>query len=138
MKNLLSLDLSIVFIIILLYIFIRILINTKYQHTRVVKELFLLGFVISILIILTLNISTLLEKILIFIPLGFFTFYCFEKSLKDTLLICFFMTIILQIIFFLNPVKVVHINDIIFNIIGGLIGIYISNRLIEKTQLRFS
>ena len=137
MKGLLSLDLSIIFMLIFMYLFSRILINIKHKNTGIVKELFLLGFVLSILMILTLNTSTLWEKVLLFVPLGFFAFYCFEGSTKDTLIICFLMIIVVQIALFLNPSKVASINDVILNIVGGLIGIFISNKLIEKTQLRF-
>ena len=137
MKGLLSLDLSIIFMLIFMYLFSRILINIKHKNTGIVKELFLLGFVLSILMILTLNTSTLWEKVLLFVPLGFFAFYYFEGSTKDTLIICFLMIVVVQIALFLNPSKVASINDVILNIVGGLIGIFISNKLIEKTQLRF-
>ena len=78
MKNLLSLDLSIIFILIFMYIFLRILINTKHNNTFIVKELFLVGFVISVLMVLTLNTSSSFGKVLLFVPLSFFSFYCFE------------------------------------------------------------
>ena len=137
MKSLVSLDLSIIFTLILMYIFLRILINTKHDNTIIVKELFLLGFVISILMILTVSTSNLFGKVLLFVPLGFFAFYCFEGSTKDTLLACFLLTVIVQVALLLNPSKMTSVNDVIFNMIGGLIGIFISNNLIEKTQLRF-
>lgn len=137
MKSLLSLDISIIFVFIFMYIFLRILINTKHNNTIIVKELFLVGFVISILMILTLSISNLLEKVLLFVPLGFFAFYCFEGSTKDTLLICFLLTVIVQIAFLISSSKMFSINNVIFNMVGGLIGIFVSNKLIEKTQLRF-
>lgn len=137
MKGLLSLDLSIIFILVFMYLFSRILINIKHKNTGIVKELFLLGFVLSILMILTLNTSTLWAKVLLFVPLGFFAFYCFEGSTKDTLIICILMIVVVQIALFLNPSKMANINDVILNIVGGLIGIFISNKLIEKTQLRF-
>lgn len=137
MKGLVSLNLSLVFILIFMYIFSRIFVNTKHHNTSVVKELFLLGFVISILMILTLNTSNLFGKILLFMPLGLFAFYCFEGSGKDSFLICFLLAVGLQIVLLVNSSKVVSINDFIFNIIGGLIGIFICKKLIEKTQLRF-
>lgn len=137
MKGLLSLDLSIIFTLVFMYLFSRILINIKHKNTSIVKELFLLGFVLSILMILTLNTSTLWSKVLLFVPLSFFAFYCFEGSAKDTLIICFLMIVVIQIALFLNPSKMASINDVILNIAGGLIGIFISNKLIEKTQLRF-
>lgn len=137
MKGLLSLDLSIIFILIFMYLFSRISINIKHKNTGIVKELFLLGFVLSILMILTLNTSTLWAKVLLFVPLSFFAFYCFEGSTKDTLIICVLMIAVVQIALFLNPGKVASINDVILNIIGGLVGIFISDKLIKKTQLRF-
>lgn len=137
MKGLLSLDLSIIFILIFMYLFSRISINIKHKNTSIVKELFLLGFVLSILMILTLNTYTLWAKALLFVPLGFFTFYCFEGSTKDTLIICVLMIAVVQIALFLDPGKVASINDVILNIVGGLVGIFLSDKLIKKTQLRF-
>lgn len=137
MKGLLSLDLSIIFILIFMYLFSRISINIKHKNTGIVKELFLLGFVLSILMILTLNTYTLWAKALLFVPLGFFTFYCFEGSTKDTLIICVLMIAVVQIALFLDPGKVASIHDVILNIVGGLVGIFVSDKLIKKTQLRF-
>ena len=137
MKGLFSLYLSIIFALIFMYLFSRILINIKHQNTIVVKELFLLGFVISILMILTINTSILWSKVLLFIPLGFFAFYCFEGSTKDALITCILMIVIIKIASFLNSIKIVNINDFILNIVGGLIGIFICNKLIKKTQIRF-
>ena len=137
MKGLLSLDLSIIFILIFMYLFSRISINIKHKNTGIVKELFLLGFVLSILMILTLNTYTLWAKALLFVPLGFFTFYCFEGSTKDTLIICVLMIAVVQIALFLDPGKVASINDVILNIVGGLVGIFVSDKLIINTQLRF-
>ncbi len=137
MKDLLSLDLSIIFTLIFMYIFLRILINTKHNNTFIVKELFLVGFVISVLMILTLNTSSLFGKILLFMPLSFFSFYCFEGSTKDTLLICFLLTVIIQVALLVIFGRVFSISDIALNMIGGLIGVFMSNSLIKKIQLRF-
>ena len=137
MKDLLSLDLSIIFTLIFMYIFLRILINTKHNNTFIVKELFLVGFVISVLMILTLNTSSLFGKVLLFIPLSFFSFYCFEGSTKDTLLICFLLTVIIQVALLVIFGRVFSISDIALNMIGGLIGVFMSNSLIKKIQLRF-
>ena len=137
MKNLLSLDLSIIFILIFMYIFLRILINTKHNNTFIVKELFLIGFVISLLMILTLNTSSSFGKVLLFVPLGFFSFYCFEGSTKDTLLTCFLLGVIIQVVLLVTSSAVFSISDIALNMIGGLIGIFMSNSLIEKIHLRF-
>ena len=137
MKNLLSLDLSIIFILIFMYIFLRILINTKHNNTFIVKELFLVGFVISLLMILTLNTSSSFGKVLLFVPLGFFSFYCFEGSTKDTLLTCFLLGVIIQVVLLVTSSAVFSISDIALNMIGGLIGIFMSNSLIEKIHLRF-
>ena len=137
MKDLLSLDLSIIFTLIFMYIFLRILINTKHNNTFIVKELFLVGFVISVLMILTLNTSSLFGKILLFMPLSFFSFYCFEGSTKDTLLICFLLTVIIQVALLVIFGRVFSINDFALNMIGGLIGVFMSNSLIKKIQLRF-
>ncbi len=137
MKGLVSFDLSLIFILIFMYIFSRILINTKHNHTNIVKELFLLGFVISILMVLTLNTYHSFGKVLLFVPLGFFAFYCFEGSGKDTFLTCLLLTVGVQIALLVNPSKVASINNVVLNMIGGLIGILICNKLIEKTQLRF-
>ena len=137
MKDLLSLDLSIIFTLIFMYIFLRILINTKHNNTFIVKELFLVGFVISVLMILTLNTSSLFGKILLFMPLSFFSFYCFEGSTKDTLLICFLLTVIIQVALLVIFGRVFSISDIALNMIGGLIGVFMSNSLIEKIKLRF-
>ena len=137
MKNLLSLDLSIIFILIFMYIFLRILINTKHNNTFIVKELFLIGFVISLIMILTLNTSSSFGKVLLFVPLGFFSFYCFEGSTKDTLLTCFLLGVIIQVVLLVTSSAVFSISDIALNMIGGLIGIFMSNSLIEKIHLRF-
>ena len=137
MKDLLSLDLSIIFTLIFMYIFLRILINTKHNNTFIVKELFLVGFVISVLMILTLNTSSLFGKILLFMPLSFFSFYCFEGSTKDTLLICFLLTVIIQVALLVIFGRVFSISDFALNMIGGLIGVFMSNSLIKKIQLRF-
>ena len=137
MKDLLSLDLSIIFTLIFMYIFLRILINTKHNNTFIVKELFLVGFVISVLMILTLNTSSSFGKVLLFIPLSFFSFYCFEGNTKDTLLICFLLTVIIQVALLVIFGRVFSISDIALNMIGGLIGVFISNSLIKKIQLRF-
>ena len=137
MKNLLSLDLSIIFILIFMYIFLRILINTKHNNTFIVKELFLVGFVISVLMVLTLNTSSSFGKVLLFVPLGFFSFYCFEGSTKDTLLTCLLLGIIIQVVLLVIFSVVFSISDIALNMIGGLIGIFMSNSLIEKIKLRF-
>ena len=137
MKNLLSLDLSIIFILIFMYIFLRILINTKHNNTFIVKELFLVGFVISLLMILTLNTSSSFGKVLLFVPLGFFSFYCFEGSTKDTLLTCFLLGIIIQVVLLVTSNAVFSISNIALNMIGGLIGVFMSNSLIEKINLRF-
>ena len=137
MKDLLSLDLSIIFTLIFMYIFLRILINTKHNNTFIVKELFLVGFVISVLMILTLNTSSSFGKVLLFIPLSFFSFYCFEGSTKDTLLICFLLTVIIQVALLVIFGRVFSISDIALNMIGGLIGVFMSNSLIKKIQLRF-
>ena len=137
MKNLLSLDLSIIFILIFMYIFLRILINTKHNNTFIVKELFLIGFVISLLMILTLNTSSSFGKVLLFVPLGFFSFYCFEGSAKDTLLTCFLLVIIIQVVLLVTSNAVFSISNIALNMIGGLIGVFMSNSLIEKINLRF-
>ena len=137
MKNLLSLDLSIIFILIFMYIFLRILINTKHNNTFIVKELFLIGFVISLLMILTLNTSSSFGKVLLFVPLGFFSFYCFEGSAKDTLLTCFLLGVIIQVVLLVTSNAVFSISDIALNMIGGLIGVFMSNSLIEKINLRF-
>lgn len=137
MKDLLSLDLSIIFTLIFMYIFLRILINTKHNNTFIVKELFLVGFVISVLMILTLNTSSLFGKVLLFIPLSFFSFYCFEGSTKDTLLICFLLTVIIQVALLVIFGRVFSISDFALNMIGGLIGVFMSNSLIKKIQLRF-
>ena len=137
MKNLLSLDLSIIFILIFMYIFLRILINTKHNNTFIVKELFLVGFVISVLMVLTLNTSSSFGKVLLFVPLGFFSFYCFEGSTKDTLLTCFLLGVIVQVVLLVIFSGVFSISDIALNMIGGLIGVFMSNSLIEKINLRF-
>ena len=137
MKNLLSLDLSIIFILIFMYIFLRILINTKHNNTFIVKELFLVGFVISLLMILTLNTSSSFGKVLLFVPLGFFSFYCFEGSTKDTLLTCFLLGVIIQVVLLVTSNAVFSISNIALNMIGGLIGVFMSNSLIEKINLRF-
>ena len=137
MKDLLSLDLSIIFTLIFMYIFLRILINTKHNNTFIVKELFLVGFVISVLMILTLNTSSSFGKVLLFIPLSFFSFYCFEGSTKDTLLICFLLTVIIQVALLVIFGRVFSISDFALNMIGGLIGVFMSNSLIKKIQLRF-
>ena len=137
MKNLLSLDLSIIFILIFMYIFLRILINTKHNNTFIVKELFLIGFVISLLMILTLNTSSSFGKVLLFVPLGFFSFYCFEGSTKDTLLTCFLLGVIIQVVLLVTSNAVFSISNIALNMIGGLIGVFMSNSLIEKINLRF-
>ena len=137
MKNLLSLDLSIIFILIFMYIFFRILINTKHNNTFIVKELFLVGFVISVLMVLTLNTSSSFGKVLLFVPLGFFSFYCFEGSIKDTLLTCFLLGVIVQVVLLVIFSGVFSISNIALNMIGGLIGVFMSNSLIEKINLRF-
>ena len=137
MKNLLSLDLSIIFILIFMYIFLRILINTKHNNTFIVKELFLVGFVISVLMVLTLNTSSSFGKVLLFVPLGFFSFYCFEGSTKDTLLTCFLLGVIVQVVLLVTSNAVFSISNITLNMIGGLIGVFMSNSLIEKINLRF-
>ena len=137
MKNLLSLDLSIIFILIFMYIFLRILINTKHNNTFIVKELFLVGFVISVLMVLTLNTSSSFGKVLLFVPLGFFSFYCFEGSAKDTLLTCFLLGVIVQVVLLVTSNAVFSISNIALNMIGGLIGVFMSNSLIEKINLRF-
>ena len=124
MKSFISLDLSIIFALIFFYIFLRILINTKHDNAIIVKELFLVGFVISILMILTLSSD-------------FFAFYCFEGNTKDTLLICFLFTFIMQIALLIISHNMISISQIILNIIGGLMGIFISNNFISKTNLRF-
>ena len=134
MKSFISLDLSIIFALIFFYIFLRILINTKHDNAIIVKELFLVGFVISILMILTLSSDSLFRKILIFVPLGFFAFYCFEGNTKDTLLICFLFTFIMQIALLIISHHMISISQIILNIIGGLMGIFISNNFISKTE----
>ena len=137
MKNLLSLDLSIIFILIFMYIFLRILINTKHNNTFIVKELFLVGFVISVLMVLTLNTSSSFGKVLLFVPLRLFLFYCFEGSTKDTLLTCFLLGVIVQVVLLVTSSAVFSISDIALNMIGGLIGVFMSNSLIEKINLRF-
>ena len=137
MKNLLSLDLSIIFILIFMYIFLRILINTKHNNTFIVKELFLVGFVISVLMVLTLNTSSSFGKVLLFVPLSFFSFYCFEGSTKDTFLTCFLLAVIIQVVLLVTSSAVFSISDIALNMIGGLIGVFMSNSLIEKISLRF-
>ena len=137
MKNLLSLDLSIIFILIFMYIFLRILINTKHNNTFIVKELFLVGFVISVLMVLTLNTSSSFGKVLLFVPLSFFSFYCFEGSTKDTLIICLLFIVLMQIALFAIFKNQFDIKNCLLNIIGGLIGIFVSNNLIKKAQLRF-
>ena len=137
MKSFISLDLSIIFALIFFYIFLRILINTKHDNAIIVKELFLVGFVISILMILTLSSDSLFRKILIFVQLGFFAFYCFKGNTKDTLLICFLFTFIMQIALLIISHHMISISQIILNIIGGLMGIFISNNFISKTNLRF-
>ena len=116
MKSFISLDLSIIFALIFFYIFLRILINTKHDNAIIVKELFLVGFVISILMILTLSSDSLFRKILIFVPLGFFAFYCFEGNTKDTLLICFLFTFIMQIALLIISHHMISISQIILNI----------------------
>ena len=137
MKNLLSLDLSIIFILIFMYIFLRILINTKHNNTFIVKELFLVGFVISVLMVLTLNTSSSFGKVLLFVPLSFFSFYCFEGSTKDTLIICLLFIVLMQIALFVIFKNQFDIKNCLLNIIGGLVGIFVSNNLIKKAQLRF-
>ena len=137
MKNLLSLDLSIIFILIFMYIFLRILINTKHNNTFIVKELFLVGFVISVLMVLTLNTSSSFGKVLLFVPLSFFSFYCFEGSTKDTLIICLLFIVLMQIALFAIFKNQFDIKNCLLNIIGGLVGIFVSNNLIKKAQLRF-
>ena len=47
------------------------------------------------------------------------------------------MIAVVQIALFLDPGKVASINDVILNIVGGLVGIFVSDKLIKKTQLRF-
>ena len=137
MKGLLSLDLSIIFTLIFLYIFSRILINAKHDNMGVVKELFLVGFVASILMILTIDTMNLFGKVLLFVPLGFFAFYCFEGSTKDTLIMCLSFIVLMQIALFAIFKNQFDIKNCLLNIIGGLIGIFVSNNLIKKAQLRF-
>ena len=120
-----------------MYIFLRILINTKHNNTFIVKELFLVGFVISVLMVLTLNTSSSFGKVLLFVPLSFFSFYCFEGSTKDTLLTCFLLAVIVQVVLLVTSSAVFSISDIALNMIGGLIGVFMSNSLIEKINLRF-
>ena len=56
---------------------------------------------------------------------------------KDTLLICFLFTFIMQIALLIISHHMISISQIILNIIGGLMGIFISNNFISKTNLRF-
>ena len=137
MNCLLSLDLSIIFTLIFLYIFSRILINAKHDNMGVVKELFLVGFVASILMILTIDTMNLFGKVLLFVPLGFFAFYCFEGSTKDTLIMCLSFIVLMQIALFAIFKNQFYIKNCLLNIIGGLVGIFVSNNLIKKAQLRF-
>ncbi|WP_455539329.1 VanZ family protein [Terrisporobacter sp.] len=137
MRSLLSLDLSIIFTLIFIYIFLRILINSKHNNNIIAKELFLVGFVISILMVLTLSTTNLFAKALLFVPLGFFAFYCLEGNMKDTLVICFLLTIAVQIALLVIYGETFSINNIVLNIVGGLIGIFICNKFIKKAQLRF-
>ena len=47
---------TIIFTLIYLYLILRILVNTKYKNTNVVKEIFLTGFVISIIYVISFTI----------------------------------------------------------------------------------
>ena len=79
----------------------------------------------------------LFGKVLLFVTLGFFDFYCFEGSTKDTLLTCFLLAVIIQVALSVIFGTVFSISNIALNMIGGLIGVFMSNSLIEKINLRF-
>ena len=79
----------------------------------------------------------LFGKVLLFVTLGFSDFYCFEGSTKDTLIICLLFIVLMQIALFAIFKNQFDIKNCLLNIIGGLIGIFVSNNLIKKAQLRF-
>ena len=65
----------------------------------------------------------LFGKVLLFVTLGFFDFYCIEGSTKDTLIICLLFIVLMQIALFVIFKNQFDIKNCLLNIIGGLIGI---------------
>ncbi len=69
-------------------------------------------------------------NILLFVPLGTFTYY-FSKKIKTTFIVVIISTFVIEISQLLANIlygfayRIVDINDIIFNITGGIIGMII-------------
>ena len=160
---------TIIFTLIYLYLILRILVNTKYKNTNVVKEIFLTGFVISIIYVISFtilfisknpniitkdniipfksiyylfmnnnilfSICSIIPGILLFIPIGFFAYPSIEYSFKDTMIICLLFSLGIMFSHIINPDKVINIDDFILNIIGGIIGIFLSYTFTKKAQL---
>lgn len=171
MTTIMQFNFLLMFTLIFFYILLRILINTKFNKSEIIKELYLVGLISSVLFVLALTIfpiagvqsnptnlnltpfkmitviltsgdllkivSSILGNILLFVPLGFFAYFCFEGNGRDSLLICLLLTVGVEAIQLLQPFRMTDIDDVFLNLLGGFIGILLSYKFVKKTQLRF-
>ena len=79
----------------------------------------------------------LYSNIILFVPLGFFALFCFEGSMKDTLLICLLVSIGVEMIQLLQPLMMTNIDDVFLNMLGGFMGILLSYNFVKKSILSY-
>lgn len=85
----------------------------------------------------TFLIINILGNIAVFIPIGFFLPLLFKKmrTIKNIFLISFFSSLSIEVIqLFVN--RITDIDDIIFNVLGALIGYWIF-KVVKKHNIRF-
>ena len=167
MTSVIQFNFLIIFTLIFIYLFLRILLNTKHDNMAIVKELCLTGLIVSLLYIISFKIlptpntltssininltpfkiisqlfsqgnlmntvSFILGNIILFVPLGFFALFCFEGSMKDTLLICLLVAIGVEMIQLLQPLMMTNIDDVFLNMLGGFMGILLSYNFVKNS-----
>ncbi|MGL6105760.1 VanZ family protein, partial [Romboutsia sp.] len=72
----------------------------------------------------------ILGNILLFIPLGFFSYIKSKGNIKKSFLICFYITVLAELTQLFLPMRLSDIDDIILNSMGGTVGIFVAYILV--------
>lgn len=82
------------------------------------------------------TIANIGGNIVLFVPLGYFAYIKYNKNIIKTLSLCISLTILVETIQIILPMRLTDIDDIILNTLGGIIGIIIAKITISKTTLK--
>lgn len=71
-------------------------------------------------------LANIYGNIILFTPLGFFSYFVFKENKNKTLKLCLISTILVETIQIIMPGRLFDIDDIMLNFLGGFIGLILA------------